>query len=108
MELKYNYWTGSVNNVLEHLNRSIGQYKQYKKIKIGKTNNPKRRVSEHSRNNINWDKMVVLYKTTSVNFVKKLETILVDNNWDYIENEISGGGGPDGEGDQYIYILLKK
>ena len=50
MELENDYWTGGLNQVLESLNRSIGQYhRHYRKVKIGVTNNPERRKREHSR-----------------------------------------------------------
>ena len=109
MELIYSYWTGSYNDVLETLTRSIGQYNRHnKKVKIGVTNYPERRVGEHSRSKVKWDCMVVIYKTTSVNFVTKLEIIQIKNHWEKITNDINGGGGPVGDGKQYLYVLLKK
>lgn len=109
MELKYDYWTGTMNQVLESLNRSLGQYhRHYRRVKIGVTNNPERRKNEHGRSKIKWDYMDVKYKTTSINFVTKLEIILINSHWDYIVNEIGGGGGPVGSGNQYLYVLLKK
>jgi hypothetical protein len=65
-------------------------------------------LNEHSKTGPKWDSMIVKYETTSVNFVNKLEKLLIDNHWDYITNEIGGGGGPTGKGNQYLYILIKK
>lgn len=108
MDVEYDYWTGSINEVTESLIRSVGQYtRYYNKVKIGITNNPERRAREHQKSSLRWQKMVVKYKTSSVNFINRLEKILIDYHWDYIKNEIGGGGGPDGKGPYYLYVLLK-
>ena len=108
MDIEYDYWTGSINEVTESLIRSVGQYtRHYKGVKIGITNNPERRAGEHSRSGKRWKKMVIKYKTTSINFINRIEQILIDYHWDYIKNEIGGGGGPNGEGPYYLYVLLK-
>lgn len=102
------YWTGSINNVRESLIRSVGQYTRHNsKVKIGITNNHKRRVSEHERSSVKWKVLVVKYKTTSVNFINEIERILIEHHWEYIKNEVAGGGGPDGQGPYYLYVLLK-
>ncbi|MEM6721804.1 MAG: GIY-YIG nuclease family protein [Bacteroidota bacterium] len=109
MEVEYYYWTGTFNTVLESLNRSIAQYiRHHKKVKIGITNDPVRRARQHTKTRHNWDYMKVKYKTSSVNYVNQLERLLIDNYMDYLTNEIRGGGGPKGEGYQYLYVLLKK
>jgi hypothetical protein len=109
MELDYNYWTGTDNHVLESLNRSMGQYtRRYKKVKIGITNNPEKRRKEHIRDSLDWDWMIVKYKTSSVNFVIELEEISIDNNWDYIAYKNGGIGNPAKNGMQYLYVLLKE
>ncbi len=108
MELDYDYWTGTFNEVSTTLKRSIAQYiRNYKNVKIGITNNPKRRAQEHSASSVKWDKMIVKYHTTSVNYINEMEKILVDHHWSYIKNEVAGGGGPNGEGPYYLYLLLK-
>ena len=108
MELEYDYWTGSINEVTEALIRSVAQYtRYYREVKIGITNNPKRRMGEHQRSRKGWRKMVIKYKTSSVNFINRIERILIDYHWDYVKNEVWGGGGPDGKGPYYLYVLLK-
>ena len=108
MKLEYDYWTGSINEVSESLIRSVGQYtRYYGKVKIGITNNPERRMREHQRSSIRWGKMVVKYRTSSVNFINQLEKLLINYHWDYIKNEIGGGGGPNGKEPYYLYLLLK-
>jgi len=108
MELEYDYWTGSINEVKESLIRSVSQYiRHYRKVKIGITNNPERRKIQHQNGTMSWNKMTVKYKTTSLNYIKQLEKILVDYHWDYIKNKVGGGGGIHGEGPYYLYILIK-
>jgi hypothetical protein len=108
MELIEDYWTGNINDVIESLNRSIAQYIRHNnKVKIGITCNPNRRINEHSLSKENWDKMIVKYKTTSVNYINEIEKILIDNHWDYIANEVAGGGGPNGNSPYFLYVLLK-
>ena len=108
MELHEDYWTGNINDVIESLNRSIAQYiRNNKKVKIGITCNPQRRIKEHSSSKENWDRMIIKYKTSSVNYINQIEKILIDNHWDYITNEVAGGGGPNGNPPYYLYVLLK-
>ncbi len=103
------YWTGSLNIVKESLIRSVGQYtRHYSKVKVGITNNPEARTSKHKKNPEKWNTMVVKYRTSSANFVNQLEKIIIDHHWDYIKNEVGGGGGPNAEeGPYYLYVLLK-
>ena len=108
MDIKYDYITGSINEVAESLIRSVGQYiSYYSKVKVGITNNPERRKRDHERSRTKWNKMVVKYKTSSVNYINRMEKIIIESHWDFIENKVGGGGGPDGEGPYYLYVLLK-
>lgn len=108
MDLEFDYWTGSLNEVTESLIRSVGQYtRNYKGVKVGITNNPKGRCSAHSRSNFRWKKMIIKYKTSSVNYINQIEKIIIEHHWDYIKNKVGGGGGPDGQGPYYLYVLLK-
>ncbi len=51
--------------------------------------------------------MIVKYRTSSVNFINQIEAFLIDRHWDYIKNLVGGGGGANGEGPYYLYVLLK-
>lgn len=108
MILQEDYWTGNINDVIESLNRSIAQYiRNNNKVKIGITCDPQRRSKEHSKSNEKWERMIVKYKTTSVNYINLIEKVLIENHWNFISNEVSGGGGPNGNPPYYLYVLLK-
>lgn len=106
--VEYDYFTGRVEEVIESLNRSIGQYvRNNKKVKVGITGrNPQKRLDEHLRNK-NWNRMVVKYESSSKNNVQIIEKFLTDNFGDYLVNEVSGGGGISSTpGKYYVYVLL--
>ena len=106
--VEYNLWTGHLRDIIPTMNRSVARYTVlYRKIKIGITNNPESRFKAHLRDT-NWDKMVVKYSTKSVKYINDLERILIDNHWDYITNQVRGGGGPNGSPPYYLYILILK
>ncbi len=107
--VEYNEVSGSPNNVIETLNRKIGQYKaNYTKIKIGITGrNPQHRFNEHLKN-INWTRMVVIYETSSHNFANTIENWLVDQHFDELLNQKQGGGSElSYDGQNYVYVLMK-
>ena len=107
--VEYLYVQGSPGIVLETLNRSIGQYKRnYRTIKIGITGRePQSRYNEHQRNN-KWDRMVVLYRTSSTNFANRIEEWLTLVHWqDLVNQRIGGGSELTKHGFNYTYVLLK-
>ena len=110
MELIYDYWKGKPSEVKTSLKRSISQYtRHYSKIKIGITCRPKDRLRQHHKMNLKWEKMIIKYETTSVNFINKIEKEHIDYQWEYITNQRTGGGGPNGKkGPFFLYVLLKK
>ncbi len=108
MELEFDYWTGNFSDVKRFLIRSISQYTRYhNNVKIGITCAPNRRKSQHKKGDSNWSKMVVKYQTSSVNYINEMEKILIEYNWEFIENEAKGGGGRNGNPPYYLYVLLR-
>lgn len=108
MEVRYNYYTGSIFNINATLTRSVSRYLCHNiLVKVGITNNPERRACEHRNGSCGWaHTMVVIYHTSSPNSVKEMERRLVDRYWLHLQNDIGGGGGPDGAGPYYLYVLL--
>lgn len=76
-----------------------------RRFKIGISNNPDRRFQEAYEGF--YDEMVVLYETTSIDYVSELERILVAYNLDYTDNEVAGGGGGIGEPPYYLYVVVQ-
>jgi len=101
------------------LKTALGQHargSQY--VYIGITNNPQRRFSEHQAAaqredpDYPWDKMVIIYKTASIDNAKKTEKALIEHarNSNYEPktwNWKGGGGGKFNPTEvQYVYVLL--
>jgi len=108
-EVEYNYISGYPNHAIEHLNRAIGQYKRNNEyIKVGITGrNPQTRFNEHLLDDPTWERMVVIYKTTSENFANTIEEWLVENHWEDLYNRKAGGGSElTLDGDNFVYVLL--
>jgi len=107
--LEYDYWTGHFTDVIESLNRSMGQYIAWNnKVKVGITNDPERRWQDHAKTRPRWKRMVVKYRTTSIKKTRDLEWYLTEVYWDYLDNRVAGGGGMIGKGKyQYLYVLLR-
>lgn len=108
MDLEYDYWKGTDTQILDSINRSVGQYiRHYAKVKIGISCNPEQTKKEHCKHNLDWDWMIVKYKTTSVNIITDLKDTLKDNKRDCIENTSKTkavGINPN----HYLYVLLKE
>ena len=110
MRLVYDYWVGNFSEINNVLKRSISQYtRHYKKVKIGITCHPERRLKEHFNSILRWNYMVIKYRTSSIKFINKMEENLIDYQRDYVINKNRGGGGPNGKkGPYFLYLLLKK
>lgn len=105
--------TGLPNSVIGTLNHRIGQYARHSDyIYIGMTNNPKRRWGEHQRKwapRDKWDEMRLVYETTSLGNVMKVEDALIKNvksasyRYEKVLNIKGGNGIPP---DWYVYVLI--
>ena len=105
----YNHVTGFPFVVIGTLNRKIGQYKRsYGLIKVGITGqDPNVRFNQHRRD-FYWDKMIVIYESSSSAHCNVLETILVDCHYNDLVNVRSGGGSKlSAPGKNYVYVLLR-
>jgi predicted GIY-YIG superfamily endonuclease len=115
MSIIWYYTTGKFRDVETSLRRALGQYaRHHNYLKIGRTNDPERRWTEHQRErrkvSDSWSRMVVIYESSSFNDIVQAEKLLIDyaRQTHYeaeVWNDISGSdkGEPSTE---YIYVLL--
>jgi hypothetical protein len=108
VELEYDYWTGSDTQVINSLNRSIGQYfRHYKKVKLGICNNPEQTKSECCKCDLDLDWMIIKYKTKSKDIVIEIIETLSDNNRDCSINNKQDRSTVIND-NYYFYVLLKE
>jgi hypothetical protein len=106
MTLHYDYWTEHLPSLEISLKKSVAAYSlRYPRIKIGITNNPERCAKEHARNG-DWERMIIKYHTTSVHHIKYIELVIINHHLGRVENLVAGGGGPNGEGPYFLYVLV--
>jgi hypothetical protein len=112
IKIEYNYIEGHLNDsLISILNRKIGQYTIDNFIRIGITGrDPEQRLREHSRDLDDfWDRMIVIYRTSSEKNIREIERILTNSYKDFIYYEKLGGGGFISKvGPNYLYLLLRK
>ena len=99
--------TGWVDQCQPHFNRSIAQYKRYYKyVKIGITVDYKVRASQHENREIKykWDRMIVMYKTSSEKHANWIEGFYQERK-DFV-NEWYGWSHMSPSGEYYVYLLL--
>lgn len=104
----YNYFTGRHSEVVSDVLRSIGAYTREDRVrsfKIGITNDPQRRFQEEYASY--YDKMIVLYRSSSINSVSTLEDELVEHSSELADNIIAGGGGNYGAPPYFLYVVIR-
>jgi hypothetical protein len=105
----FNHITGYPNQVIETLNRKIGQYKRnYKMLKVGITGqNPYDRFYQH-RKEIYWNQMIIIYESSSQSHCNALEALLIECHYNDLTNVRAGGGSKLSlPGKNYVYLILK-
>jgi hypothetical protein len=108
--------TGGLSDVLPVLKRKVSSYQRGAvKFKIGISVDPESRWGSHKQSRHDWDKMIVIYQTSSHDYVCRAESGLIDFSAEKYshkcQNKISGGGGinePDSYGRFFLYMLIKR
>lgn len=107
IQIEEKFETGFPGNIFSTIIRRISSLTRRDKVsnfKIGITSTPYERARYHSRN---FDRMVLLYRTSSYQNVTLLERLLISHNWEFSENIINGGGGRKGQPPFYLYVVLR-
>jgi len=80
----------------------------YSSFKIGITNNPRRRQKAYVAHGTRYTNMLVIYKTTSLDYVTSVEKELTKYLDGFSDNKVSGGGGNYSHPPYYVYIVREK
>ena len=108
-ELEYSrsYYSGFPANVIPLLRISISLFlRNYRRVKIGITIDPERRWKEHLRQDAeSWDRMVVKYRTKSVNNTNRIEKYFIETE-PALYNTWPGWSNMSDSDYYYVYILL--
>ena len=104
---EYNYKQGWPKNIITRLKISASLYsRNYKYVKIGITCDPDRRFKEHKKSQTyKWERMVVVYCTTSVNNANSVEKYFIGERSDFV-NKWIGHSGMCESSYYYAYFLL--
>ena len=72
-------------------------------FKVGITSDPHGRFRKY----VNYDRMIVVYKSPSLNSVRDLECELIEHNSELADNFIGGGGGRSGQPPYFMYVVVQ-
>jgi len=110
------YSTGHTQAVISGLRKALAAYARHNPhIKVGRTNEPSRRWTEHQRereaDGDSWERMVVIYVTSSSHYAREVEKGLIEH---VRQKDYDVGGWNKRGGDQeslakanYVYVLLE-
>lgn len=104
----YSYFTGRPQDIVSNVLRVISAYTRKDRVrwfKIGITNNPESRFQHGYAKS--YDKMIVLYRSSSLSNVSDLERELIEHNRELADNMIGGGGGNYGNPPYFMYVVIK-
>ena len=104
----YSYFTGRPKDIVSDVLRVISAYTRGDRVryfKIGITNNPKSRFQQGYAKL--YDKMIVVYRSTSLDNVSDLERELIEHNRELADNMIAGGGGNYGDPPYWMYVVIQ-
>ena len=103
----YYYFTGGRQYIVSHVLKVISANTREDRVrwfKIGITNNPESRFRHYAKD---YDKMIVVYRSSSLNNVSELERELIEHNREIADNVIGGGGGNYGSPPYFLYVVIK-
>ncbi len=113
-QIIYEPYTGRPSQVLPKIKRRITRLirdKNYGEIYIGRTSYPEERLSQHEKEKGTFDRMLVVYKTSSSEYAHKVESELIrhyrKSDRVNVLNEVEGSSGSEGESPYYVYVLLR-
>ena len=106
--IHFDLTTGRPSDVASTLRRRVSAYTRedlVSRFKIGITNDPHGRFSNgYARD---YDEMIVLYKSSSLDSVSQVECDLIEHNEEITKNRVAGGGGNYGDPPYFLYIVLR-
>jgi hypothetical protein len=107
IQIENNAETGFPRNVLSSVVRRISSLTRRNKVskfKIGITSDPSARAKSYGDS---FDRMVLVYETSSYQNVTLLEKLLIQHNAELSENIVNGGGGRKGTAPYFLYVVLQ-
>jgi hypothetical protein len=104
----YDIMTGHPSVIANTMRRRVSSLTRQHLIadfKIGITNNPEKRWHVYADE---YDQMMVLYESSSIDCVSQLERELIEHNEELARNILNSGGGHIGKtGPYYLYVVLR-